>query len=54
MIFEVSFGCIFITELYKWIRGGIRQYLNNSIKDSIKQDIEKSMEDNNNNKFKNG
>ena len=43
----------FITELYKWIRGGIRQYLNNTIKDSVKQDIEKSMEDNNN-QFKNG
>ena len=48
-------NCIisFIIELYKWIRGGIRQYLNNSIKDSIKQDIEKSMEDINN-QFKNG
>ena len=26
----------FITELYKWIRGGIRQYLNNNIKNSVK------------------
>jgi len=43
----------FIIELYKWIRGGIKQFLNNSIKDSVKQDIEKSMEDITN-QFKNG
>ncbi len=35
----------FISELYKWIRGGIRQFLNNNLKDSILKDIEKSMED---------
>ena len=34
----------FITELYKWIRGGVRQYIDNKIKDSTRNDIDKSFE----------
>lgn len=34
----------FLVELYKWIRGGIRQYIDNKIKDSTNNDLEKNFE----------